>query len=79
VHNTIMVIDTWALSARVEMLKTILGGGFPVHFIENPTLMEILDDPSVEDVASSKPVNLEVESAKSPKKNRKSARASMGA
>ncbi len=48
IHNLIMVIDTWSLQARVEILKMLLGGGFPVHFMENPVVREILSGANME-------------------------------
>ncbi len=38
-----MAIDTWAKSVRVDMLRTILGSGMPVHLTSNPTVRSILE------------------------------------
>ncbi|KAK3326369.1 interferon-related developmental regulator-domain-containing protein [Apodospora peruviana] len=52
IHNQFMVIDTWSLHARVELLKLLLGGGLVTHWMENPTVRDILDSASVEYLAS---------------------------
>ncbi|KAB5525717.1 interferon-related developmental regulator-domain-containing protein [Coniochaeta sp. 2T2.1] len=52
VHDQLMVIDSWSLQARVEGIKALLAGGFPIHFMDNPLLEEILADAEVEQLAS---------------------------
>jgi len=52
VHNRIMTIDTWALMARVELLRALLGGGMPTHILENPTVQDILSNADIEHIAS---------------------------
>ncbi len=53
IHNILMVIDTWSLHARVETLKMLFGGGFPIHFMENPVIRnDILSGASTELIAS---------------------------
>ncbi len=69
VNNSIMVIDSWSLMVRVELLKHLLAGGFPTHFTDNPTVADILSSAEVEQlpVAGRAPKTPE-------KKGRKSAR-----
>ncbi|KAH8893314.1 IFRD-domain-containing protein [Thozetella sp. PMI_491] len=53
IHNILMVIDTWSLYARVEVLKMLFGGGFPIHFMENPVIRnDILSGANTELIAS---------------------------
>ena len=52
VHNQVMVIDTWSLQARVETLKILLGGGFAVHFMENPVVNQMLENAEIEYVTN---------------------------
>lgn len=54
IHNQFVLIDTWSLHARAELLKMLLGGGFGVHFLENPVVQDILESAQVEYVASPK-------------------------
>lgn len=51
-NNMTMVIDTWSLKARVEMLKTILGGGFAIQLEANEAVKDILENPVVEYVSA---------------------------
>lgn len=37
-----LTIDSWALSAKVEFLRTVLAGGFPTHLGKNETVQEML-------------------------------------
>ncbi|CAJ2502483.1 Uu.00g098770.m01.CDS01 [Anthostomella pinea] len=48
IHNISMIIDTWSLSARVEMLKSILGGGLGIHYMGNPVVKDLLSSAQVE-------------------------------
>ncbi|KAI0472795.1 interferon-related developmental regulator-domain-containing protein [Xylariaceae sp. FL0804] len=52
IQNISMVIDTWSLSARVELLKSILGGGLAVHYVENPVVKDLLSSAHVEFVSA---------------------------
>ncbi|KAK4241021.1 interferon-related developmental regulator-domain-containing protein [Achaetomium macrosporum] len=54
IHNQVLLIDTWSLHARAELLKTLLGGGLGIHYLENPVVKDILNDAEVEFVSSSK-------------------------
>jgi hypothetical protein len=38
-----LTIDSWSLSARVDFLKRILGGGFTTHWSHNPAVQETFD------------------------------------
>jgi hypothetical protein len=76
VGDQLMVVDTWSLQARVEALKVLLGGGFPVHFMDNPLLEEILEDAEVEQLATAADRKKRRDVDDSPaKKGRKSLRA----
>jgi len=76
VGDQLMVIDTWSLQARVEALKALLGGGFPVHFMDNPLMEEILEDAEVEQLATAADRKKRRDPDDSPaKKGRKSLRA----
>jgi hypothetical protein len=48
VYNQFLLIDTWSLHARVEVLKSLLGGGFGVHYLENPVVRDILSGVGIE-------------------------------
>ena len=51
VHNISITIDTWSLSARVEMLRSVLGGGLAAHYAENPAVRDLLSSAHVEFVS----------------------------
>ncbi|KAK3956980.1 interferon-related developmental regulator-domain-containing protein [Pseudoneurospora amorphoporcata] len=51
IHNQSLIIDTWSLHARVETLKTVLGGGLATQYIENPAVREVLEGADVEYMA----------------------------
>ncbi|KAI1484761.1 interferon-related developmental regulator-domain-containing protein [Biscogniauxia mediterranea] len=53
-HNISMVIDSWSLSARLEMLKHIVGGGLADQYMENPTIKDLLSTAQVEFVSAPK-------------------------
>ncbi|KAL2259071.1 hypothetical protein VTK26DRAFT_7382 [Humicola hyalothermophila] len=55
VHNQFVLIRTWSLHARAEMLRILLGGGFGEHYLENPLVREILSDADVEFISSVRP------------------------
>lgn len=48
VGNKSVLVDSWSLMARLVVVKKILGGGFPVHFIENPTIIDLFSDADLE-------------------------------
>ncbi|KAK3493847.1 interferon-related developmental regulator-domain-containing protein [Neurospora crassa] len=48
IHNQILIIDTWSAHARMETLKTVLGGGLATQYIENPAVREVLEGADVE-------------------------------
>jgi hypothetical protein len=54
IHNQYLLIDTWSLHARVELLKILLGGGFGIHYLENPVVKDILDSADVEFISQKK-------------------------
>lgn len=54
VHNISMTIDTWSLSARVEMLRSVLGAGLATHYLENPVVKDLLSSAQVEFVSAPK-------------------------
>ncbi|KAI0595458.1 interferon-related developmental regulator-domain-containing protein [Biscogniauxia sp. FL1348] len=56
-HNISMVIDSWSLSARLEMLKPIVGGGLADHYMENPAIKDLLSTAHVELVSAPKKGN----------------------
>ncbi|TDZ53900.1 Uncharacterized protein CTRI78_v006703 [Colletotrichum trifolii] len=39
----VVLIDSWSLMARIDAVRTLLGGGMPQHFADNPTIKELLD------------------------------------
>jgi len=55
IHNQNLIIDTWSLHARVEVLKTLLGGGLVTHFMENPVVKDILAAAEVERLPDFRP------------------------
>ncbi|KAK4251746.1 interferon-related developmental regulator-domain-containing protein [Corynascus novoguineensis] len=55
IYNQFLLIDTWSLHARAEMLKTLLGGGFGIHYLENPVVRDILSDAEVEFISNNRP------------------------
>ncbi|KAI0018758.1 interferon-related developmental regulator-domain-containing protein [Xylariomycetidae sp. FL0641] len=52
IQNISMVIDSWSLSTRVDMLRSILGGGFAAHYMENPAVKDLLASARVEFVSA---------------------------
>ena len=54
IYNQFLLIDTWSLHARAELLRILLGGGFGIHYIENPTVRDILASAEVEFIGSTK-------------------------
>jgi len=59
----------------VEALKVLLGGGFATHFTDNPLLEEILEEAEVEQLASAGDRKKGRGHEETPKKGRKSLRA----
>ncbi|KAK3392081.1 interferon-related developmental regulator-domain-containing protein [Sordaria brevicollis] len=51
IYNQTLIIDTWSLHARVETLKTVLGGGLATQYIDNPAVREVLEGADVEYMA----------------------------
>ncbi|KAI1113945.1 interferon-related developmental regulator-domain-containing protein [Nemania sp. NC0429] len=70
IHNISMVIDTWSLSARVNMLRSVLGGGLAIHYMENPLVKDLLSSAQVEFVAAPKKGGRGDEHLSPPRKNR---------
>ncbi len=54
IYNQFLLINTWSLHARVELLKILLGGGFGIHYLENPVVRDILSSAEVEFVSNQK-------------------------
>ncbi|KAI2466437.1 interferon-related developmental regulator-domain-containing protein [Annulohypoxylon bovei var. microspora] len=52
IQNVSIIIDTWSLSARVGMLKSILGGGLASHYLNNPVVRELLSGAKTEYVSA---------------------------
>ncbi|KAI1452807.1 interferon-related developmental regulator-domain-containing protein [Annulohypoxylon moriforme] len=62
IQNISIVIDTWSLSARVGMLKSILGGGLANHYLNNPVVRDLLSGAKTEYVSApqnQKPIKYE--------------------
>ncbi|KAH6641664.1 interferon-related developmental regulator-domain-containing protein [Chaetomium tenue] len=55
IYNQFLLIDTWSLHTRVEMLKILLGGGFGIHYLENPVIRDILSSAEVEFISERRP------------------------
>jgi flagellar biosynthesis regulator FlaF len=55
IYNQFLLIDTWSLHSRAEMLKILLGGGFGIHYLENPVVRDILSSAEVEFISSQRP------------------------
>lgn len=52
VGDTVVVVDSWSLLARIETVRNVLGGGFPTHFNDNPTVADLLGNPEMEEVSA---------------------------
>ncbi|KAH9906984.1 interferon-related developmental regulator-domain-containing protein [Xylariomycetidae sp. FL2044] len=48
IDNIRIIIDSWSLSARATILKTVLGSGLAPHYIENPVVKDLLSSAHVE-------------------------------
>ncbi|KAI1140167.1 interferon-related developmental regulator-domain-containing protein [Hypoxylon sp. FL0543] len=48
IQNISIVIDSWSLSARLGMLKSILGGGLASHYLNNPVVKDLLSGAKTE-------------------------------
>ncbi|KAI1364878.1 interferon-related developmental regulator-domain-containing protein [Xylaria arbuscula] len=70
IHNISMTIDTWSLSARVEILRSVLGAGLAIHYMENPLIKDILSAAQVEYVSKPGKGERDDEYTSSPRKNR---------
>jgi hypothetical protein len=44
IGNTVVPITTWSMQIRNQMVKKLLGGGYPRHLQENPLMAEIFPD-----------------------------------
>ncbi|KAI1179194.1 interferon-related developmental regulator-domain-containing protein [Nemania sp. FL0916] len=64
IHNISMTIDSWSLSARVEMLRSALGAGLAIHYMENTIVKDLLSEAQVEYVSTPN------KGASPPRKNR---------
>lgn len=51
IHDMLLLIDTWALHARAELLKILLGSGLGTHYLENPVIQELLSSASVQSIS----------------------------
>jgi len=54
IYHQFLLIDTWSLHARAELLKILLGGGFGIHYLENPVVRDILSSAEVEFISNQK-------------------------
>ncbi|AEO63495.1 359eed58-c15a-4c77-9416-c4d7adb7a5f7 [Thermothielavioides terrestris] len=54
IYNQFLLINTWSLHSRAELLKTLLGGGFGIHYLENPIVKDILGSADVEYIPNAK-------------------------
>ncbi|KAI1292552.1 interferon-related developmental regulator-domain-containing protein [Xylaria venustula] len=70
IHNISMVIDTWSLSARVQMLRSVLGAGLAIHYLENPLIKDLLSSAQVEFVSAPGKGSRGDERISPPRKNR---------
>ncbi|KAI0456873.1 interferon-related developmental regulator-domain-containing protein [Xylaria acuta] len=70
IHNISMVVDTWSLSARVEMLRSVSGAGLAIHYLENPVVKDLLSSAQVEFVSAPKKGGRADEHLSPPRKNR---------
>ncbi|KAI8633653.1 interferon-related developmental regulator-domain-containing protein [Xylariaceae sp. FL1651] len=70
IHNISMVIDTWSLSARVAMLRSVLGAGLAIHYMDNPVVKDLLSSAQVEFVSGPKVGGRGDEHLSPPRKNR---------
>lgn len=52
INNISIVIDTWSLSARLGMLKSILGGGLASHYLNNSVVKDLLSGAKTEYVSA---------------------------
>lgn len=54
IHNISMTIDSWSLSTRVAMLRSVLGAGLAIHYMENPVVKDLLSAAQVQFVSRKK-------------------------
>ncbi|KAI0847436.1 interferon-related developmental regulator-domain-containing protein [Daldinia vernicosa] len=52
IQNISITIDSWSLSARLEMLKSILGGGLANHYLNNSVVRDLLSGAKTEYLSS---------------------------
>ncbi|KAI0400228.1 interferon-related developmental regulator-domain-containing protein [Xylaria palmicola] len=70
IHNISMVIDTWSLSARVEILRSAVGAGLAIHYMENPVVKDLLSSAQVEFISAPKKGNRGDDHLSPPRKSR---------
>ncbi|OTB00863.1 hypothetical protein M426DRAFT_75552 [Hypoxylon sp. CI-4A] len=51
IQDMSIVIHSWSLQARVVMLKLVLGGGFPSHYLNNPVVRGLLSGARTEHIS----------------------------
>ncbi|KAI1643525.1 interferon-related developmental regulator-domain-containing protein [Daldinia loculata] len=52
IQNITITIDSWSLSARLEMLKSVLGGGLANHYLNNSVIRDLLSGAKTEYLSS---------------------------
>ncbi|KAI1270690.1 interferon-related developmental regulator-domain-containing protein [Xylariaceae sp. FL1019] len=52
IGDLVIMIDSWSLKARVSMLRSVLGGGLPIQFQNNPIIRDILSAAHVKYVSA---------------------------
>ncbi|KAI0137784.1 interferon-related developmental regulator-domain-containing protein [Hypoxylon sp. NC0597] len=52
IQNISIVIDSWSLSARLGMLKSVLGGGLASHYLNNPVVRDLLSGAKTEYIST---------------------------
>ncbi|KAI1151212.1 interferon-related developmental regulator-domain-containing protein [Nemania diffusa] len=70
IHNISMLIDTWSLSVRVETLRSVLGAGLAIHYMDNPVVKDLLSSAQVEFVSAPKKGGRGDERLSPPRRNR---------
>ncbi|KAI1370523.1 interferon-related developmental regulator-domain-containing protein [Hypoxylon crocopeplum] len=48
IQNISIIIDSWSLSARLGMLKSVLGGGLASHYLNNSVVRDLLSGAKTE-------------------------------
>ncbi|KAI1394995.1 interferon-related developmental regulator-domain-containing protein [Hypoxylon fuscum] len=52
IQNISLIIDTWSLSTRIGMLKTVLGSGLASHYLYNPVVKDLLNGARAEYISA---------------------------